>query len=124
MTPPDDQRLLEIRNLKVQFALEEGTVRAVDGMNLVVHRGQTVGVVGESGCGKSVTAQALLRIVPKPGEIVAGELLYYRPTGSDGENLHVTDLVGLPANGDEMRDIRGNEIVMVFQEPMSSLAPV
>ena len=124
MTSQDDQRLLEIRNLKVQFALEEGTVRAVDGMNLVINRGQTVGVVGESGCGKSVTAQALLRIVPKPGEIVEGELLYYRPTGGEGENLHVTDLVGLSANGDEMRDIRGNEVVMVFQEPMSSLAPV
>ena len=124
MTPQDDQRLLEIRNLKVQFALEEGTVRAVDGMNLAINRGQTVGVVGESGCGKSVTAQALLRIVPKPGEIVDGELLYYRPTDGDGDNLHVTDLAGLPANGDEMRDIRGNEIVMVFQEPMSSLAPV
>ena len=124
MTPQDDQRLLEIRNLKVQFALEEGTVRAVDGMNLAIDRGQTVGVVGESGCGKSVTAQALLRIVPKPGEIVEGELLYYRPTDGDGGHLHVTDLAGLPANGDEMRDIRGNEIVMVFQEPMSSLAPV
>jgi len=124
MTQTERPRLLEIRNLKVQFSLEEGTVRAVDGMNLMIQRGQTVGVVGESGCGKSVTAQAVLRIVPAPGDIVEGEILYHRPRKGDETQLEATDLAQLPANGNEMRDIRGNEIVMVFQEPMSSLAPV
>lgn len=119
MTPADADVLLDIRNLKVQFALEEGVVHAVDGMDLTVRRGQTVGIVGESGCGKSVTAQAILRIVPKPGAIVDGQIMYYRPPAGAGQ-----DLAGLPANGAAMRALRGNEIVMVFQEPMSSLAPV
>ncbi len=119
MMPTDADVLLDIRNLKVQFALEEGIVHAVDGLDLTVRRGQTVGIVGESGCGKSVTAQAILRIVPKPGAIVEGRIVYYRPSAGEGQ-----DLASLPANGAAMRALRGNEIVMVFQEPMSSLAPV
>ena len=119
MMPADADALLDIRNLKVQFALEEGIVHAVDGLDLTVRRGQTVGIVGESGCGKSVTAQAILRIVPKPGAITEGRITYYRPQAGEGQ-----DLARLPANGAAMRALRGNEIVMVFQEPMSSLAPV
>jgi ABC-type dipeptide/oligopeptide/nickel transport system ATPase component len=80
--------LLEVNNLQTQFALDEGTVRAVDGVSYKLYRGRTLGIVGESGCGKSVTAQSILRIVPRPGKIVGGEILYHRrhaaalPTGS------------------------------------------
>jgi len=112
--------LLEIKNLKTHFFLDEGIVRAVDGVDFAIRRGQTLGVVGESGCGKSVTAQTILRIVPEPGRITEGEIHYHRPL-SEG---NVINLANLKPNGREMRDIRGNEIVMVFQEPMSSLAPV
>lgn len=124
MTAQADRKLLEISNLKVHFTLDEGIVQAVDGMDLVVHRGQTVGIVGESGCGKSVTAQAVLRIVPTPGAIVEGEIFYYRSRNGPGTDTAQLDLASLSANSTDMRNIRGNEIVMVFQEPMSSLAPV
>ena len=125
MNQPDSEVLLEIQNLKVQFPLEEGTVHAVNGLDLVVRRGQAVGIVGESGCGKSVTAQAIMRIIPKPGDIASGQLYYHRRQNLDGRVQEDTrDLAQLDASGREMRDIRGNEIVMVFQEPMSSLAPV
>ncbi len=123
--PPNSDLLLEIQDLKVQFVLDEGIVHAVNGLDLAVYRGQAVGIVGESGCGKSVTAQAIMRIVPKPGDIVSGHLFYHRQQESNGRLVEDTrDLARLDANSKEMRDIRGNEIVMVFQEPMSSLAPV
>jgi oligopeptide/dipeptide ABC transporter ATP-binding protein len=119
--------LLEVQNLKTYFRLIEGTVRAVDGANFSIKRGQTVGIVGESGCGKSVTARSILRIVPNPGRIVEGEILYYRRLGgADGatEAQEVVSLTSLSADGREMRNIRGAEIAMVFQEPMTSLSPV
>lgn len=95
-------------------------------MDFAIRRGQTLGVVGESGCSKSVTAQAILRIVPAPDQIVDGEILYHRmiPEGNGQYQVQPIDLAQLKANDQKMRDIRGNEIVMVFQEPMSSLAPV
>lgn len=125
MDRPGSDVLLAIQGLKVQFPLEEGVVHAVNGLDLTVHRGQAVGIVGESGCGKSVSAQAILRIVPRPGDIVSGHLFYHRRrTSNGGVTTDTRDLAQLDANGREMRDIRGNEIVMVFQEPMSSLAPV
>ncbi|MEM7535786.1 MAG: ABC transporter ATP-binding protein [Chloroflexota bacterium] len=117
-----DEALLEVTNLKTHFFLEQGIVRAVDGVDFTINRGQTVGIVGESGCGKSITARSVLRIVAPPGRIVDGEMLFHR-MGSDGSE-EVIDLVQLDERGAEVRAIRGGEISMVFQEPMTSLSPV
>jgi peptide/nickel transport system ATP-binding protein len=116
--PPAPDLLLDVRDLRVQFPLDEGTVRAVDGVSYSLRRGRTLGVVGESGCGKTVTAQSILRIVPRPGQIVGGEILYYPPDGS------VVDLVTLDSRGERIRKIRGKEIAYIFQEPMAALSPV
>jgi oligopeptide/dipeptide ABC transporter ATP-binding protein len=113
--------LVEVNNLKTYFYLDEGTVRAVDGADFVIHRGETLGVVGESGCGKSVTARSILNIVPKPGKTVEGEILYHRQVKG---NVQTIDLTKMAPQSDEMRSIRGAEIAMVFQEPMTSLSPV
>jgi peptide/nickel transport system ATP-binding protein len=114
----DSGLLLRVENLKTQFHSREGTLRAVDGMSFDIHRGETVGIVGESGCGKSVTAQSIMRIVPSNGSIEEGRILY---CGGDGEPV---DLARLDPDGDRMRDIRGKEIAMIFQEPMTSFSPV
>ena len=115
--------LLEIKNLMTHFHLQEGIVRAVDGVSFDVRRGQTLGIIGESGCGKSVTAHSILRLVPSPpGNIVNGELLLYR--GESGENSGPVDLAQLDPRGAEIRSIRGAEISMVFQEPMTSFGPM
>jgi oligopeptide/dipeptide ABC transporter ATP-binding protein len=117
--------LLEVEDLKTHIFLDEGTVRAVDGCDFKIRRGETLGVVGESGCGKSITARSILRIVRKPGRIVDGKILWHRtPGGGDGAQPGVIDLTTLGEQSDEMRYIRGGEIAMVFQEPMSSLSPV
>ncbi|HME93521.1 MAG TPA: ABC transporter ATP-binding protein [Methylomirabilota bacterium] len=106
------ERLLDVKNLKTYFFTDEGVVRAVDGVDLYIEKGETLGVVGESGCGKSVTALSIMKLIPQPpGRIVEGEIIY------DGTNL-----VTLAAN--RMRKIRGKEISMIFQEPMTSLNPV
>jgi oligopeptide/dipeptide ABC transporter ATP-binding protein len=118
----DTNTVLEIKDLKTYFSLEDGTVKAVDGVSLELKRNQTLGLVGESGCGKSITATSIMRLVKSPpGKIVGGQILLHQ-----GQNGHhqVTDLVKLPANGSKMRDIRGGEIAMVFQEPMTSLNPL
>jgi oligopeptide/dipeptide ABC transporter ATP-binding protein len=109
--------LVELHDLRVHFELDEGTVKAVDGADLAVRRGRTLGVVGESGCGKSMTARAILRIVGKPGRIVGGEILYHR-------NGATVDLARLDPTGPEIRSIRGAEIAMIFQEPMTSFSPI
>ena len=115
--------LLEIKNLMTHFHLQEGIVRAVDGVSFDVRRGQTLGIIGESGCGKSVTAHSILRLVPSPpGNIVNGEILLYR--GENGENSGLVDLAQLDPRGAEIRAIRGAEISMVFQEPMTSFGPM
>jgi peptide/nickel transport system ATP-binding protein len=118
-----DRPLLSVRNLKTYFAQDEGTVRAVDGVSFDMAHGATLGIVGESGCGKSVTARSILRIVDRPGRIVDGEIHFRRPatTGSAGQ---IVDLAKLDPNGHEMRSIRGAEIALIFQEPMSSFSPV
>ena len=104
--------LLDIRGLRTQFFTDDGLARAVDGVSYSLEKGETVGVVGESGCGKSVTALSVLRLIPDPpGKIVDGEIIF------EG-----TDLLGLSAA--DMRRIRGNDISMIFQEPMTSLNPV
>ncbi|MBI2461858.1 MAG: ABC transporter ATP-binding protein, partial [Candidatus Rokubacteria bacterium] len=106
------ERLLEVRNLKTYFFTDEGAVRAVDGVDLHIDKGETLGVVGESGCGKTVTALSIMRLIPQPpGRIVAGEVLWM------GRNL-------LELSPAQMRRVRGKEISMIFQEPMPSLNPV
>ncbi len=122
-----EEALLEINNLKTHFHLQEGIVRAVDGVTFSVRRGRTLGIIGESGCGKSVTAHSILRLVPSPpGNIVDGEILLHRRDGEQsGSRLEEhTDLAGLDARGAEIRAIRGGEISMVFQEPMTSFGPM
>jgi len=118
--------LLQVRDLKVQFPLDEGTVRAVDGVSFDVHPGQVVGIVGESGCGKSVTMKAILRIIEPPGRITDGEILYSKPV--DDPNRHATadviDIAQLSASGEKMKSIRGAEIALIPQEPMASFSPV
>ncbi len=120
-----DQLLIAIKNLKTYFFLDEGTVRALDGVDFDIWRGQTIGVVGESGCGKSVTARSILRIVPRPGRIVDGTITFYRRLHDNGAGqIEEIDLTKLDPTGPEMRNIRGAEIALVPQEPMASLSPV
>jgi peptide/nickel transport system ATP-binding protein len=122
-----DQTLIQIKDLKTHFFLDEGTVRAVDGVSFEVKRGRVLGVVGESGCGKSVMARSILRIVPPPGKIVEGQILFHREPSSDngqGQLSEIVDLATLNSQGQEIRNIRGGEISMIFQEPMTSLSPV
>jgi peptide/nickel transport system ATP-binding protein len=121
-----DQPILSVRNLKTFFFMDEGMAKAVDGVSFDVRPGQVVGIVGESGCGKSVTIKSVLRIVQKPGRIVGGEILFRRrgANGSGGRGAAVVDLVGLDAHGKEMRAIRGSEIALIPQEPMAALSPV
>ena len=114
------EKLLEIRNLKTHFFSQEGVVRAVDGVSFSVHRGRNLGILGESGCGKSVLAQSILRLIGSNGQIVEGEILLNRDQDRRGQ----VDLVKLDPEGREMREIRGREIAMIFQEPMTSLSPV
>ncbi len=103
--------LLELHNLTTIFPLKRGVVQAVTGVDLTLHRGEILGLVGESGCGKSMTMLSILRLVPYPGRIVDGKVLYR------GENL-------LDKPTSEMRQIRGQEIAMIFQDPMTTLNPV
>ncbi len=105
------EKLLEVRNLRTVFHTEEGEMPAVDGVSFRLDSGEVLAIVGESGCGKSVTSLSILKLIPSPGEIVAGEILY------KGEDL-------LKKNTKEMNQIRGEEISMIFQEPMTSLNPV
>jgi len=115
--------LLQVKNLKTHFFLYEGVVKAVDGVTFDIRRGRTLGVIGESGCGKSVTAQSVMRLVPEPpGKVVEGQMLLHRPNG-DG-STEIIDLAALDAKGSEMRAVRWKEISMIFQEPMTSLSPV
>ncbi len=112
MTQATDEKILEVKSLQTSFFTEEGEVKAVDDVSFDVYRGKTLGIVGESGCGKSVTSLSIMRLIPSPpGKIVSGQILYR------GKDLLKLDL-------SEMRKIRGNEISMIFQEPMTSLNPV
>jgi peptide/nickel transport system ATP-binding protein len=119
------ETLLSVRNLKTYFYQDEGTVLAVDGVSFDLQHSATLGVVGESGCGKSVTARSILRIVDRPGKIVDGEIRFRRSQKNGGATKEdVVDLAKLEPNSTEMRAIRGAEIALVFQEPMSSFSPV
>ena len=115
--------LLSVRDLKTYFYQDEGVVHAVDGVSFDVMPGVTLGIVGESGCGKSVTARSILRIVDRPGRIIDGAIRFRRPQANGGAG-QVVDLAKLDPNGSEMRAIRGAEIALIFQEPMSSFSPV
>jgi oligopeptide/dipeptide ABC transporter ATP-binding protein len=115
--------ILSVRDLRTYFFSEEGVVKAVDGASFDLHPGRTLGIVGESGCGKSVTARSILRIVERPGRIVSGEIHVRRP-GVDGRPEESVDVVRLDSGGREMRQVRGGEIGLVFQEPMTSFSPV
>ncbi len=106
------KNLVEIKNLKTYFYTEDGVVKAVDDVSFNIKKGEIIGVVGESGCGKSVTAMSIMRLIPSPpGKIVGGEILF-----EDKKILELKD--------DEMRAIRGNDIAVIFQEPMTSLNPI
>ncbi len=118
-----DGKLLSVRNLKTHFSQDEGLVKAVDGVSFDMAPGATLGIVGESGCGKSVTARSILRIVDRPGRIVDGEIWFRRPPVNGGP-ARTVNLAQLEPNGQEMRAIRGAEIALIFQEPMSSFSPV
>ncbi|MCJ7782236.1 MAG: ATP-binding cassette domain-containing protein, partial [Acidimicrobiia bacterium] len=104
-------RLLEIRGLKTHFDTRQGVVKAVDEVSLTVNRGEVLGLVGESGCGKSVTSLSIMGLIPHPGEVVAGEILF------DGQNI-------LDMKEDQLRRLRGEHISMIFQQPGSALNPV
>jgi oligopeptide/dipeptide ABC transporter ATP-binding protein len=116
----DTNTILEINNLKTYFFLESCTVRAVDGVNLKLDRNTTLGLVGESGCGKSVAALSIMRLIQSPpGKIVEGQILFRHNGGQK-----IVDIASLDSRGSTMRNIRGGEIAMVFQEPMTSLNPL
>ena len=104
-------KLLEVKNLKTYFYTEEGVVKAVEGVDFEIYPGETLGIVGESGCGKTVTSLSIIRLLDLPGQIIGGEILYGKQ-----------DLTKLSQK--EMMKIRGNRISMIFQEPMTSLNPV
>src|SRR5512137_2977595 len=107
----DNKPLLEVKNLKTYFYTEDGVVRAVDGVNFEVYPGEVLGLVGESGCGKSVTSLSIMRLIAPPGKITEGEILL------DGKNL-------LKLSEDEMTKVRGDRISMIFQQPQTALNPV
>jgi peptide/nickel transport system ATP-binding protein len=113
--------VLELKGLKTQFSTDDGLVRAVDGVDLDIRRGETLAVVGESGCGKSIMARSILRLVDKPGRIVAGSVNVPPPNGKPA-NGALIDL--LKADKRVVRSVRGKRIAMVFQEPMASLSLV
>ena len=108
----DQELLLQVKDLKTHFYTEAGVVKAVDGVDLEIHKGETLGVVGESGSGKSITAMSIMRLIPEPpGKIVSGQVIF------NGKDL-------IKASESEMMKIRGNDIAMIFQDPMTSLNPV
>ncbi len=114
----NNNKLIELRDLKTYFYTEDGVVKAVDGVSFSIERQKTLGVVGESGCGKSVTALSIMGLIPMPpGKILEGSIIYHR----NGQEVELTKL---DPKGKQYREIRGNEIAMIFQEPMTSLNPV
>ena len=112
------QPVIEVKDLSVHFAVDEGTLKAVDHASFAIEEQQMFGLIGESGCGKTVTAQSLMRLVPTPGRIVNGQINYLTEHG------YQIDLAEMDPAGSEIRRIRGKEIAMIFQEPMSSLSPI
>ena len=117
----DDEPILSVRDLKSYFHTDEGVVKAVDGISFDIYPGKTLGIVGESGCGKSTVGRALLQILDKPGLVEDGEILLRRGDSAGGG---VVDIARQHPNSRTMRNIRGEDIALVFQEPMTSFSPV
>ena len=109
--------LLEVKNLHTYFELEEGTLKAVNGVSFSISKNRTLGIVGESGCGKSVTARSIMRITAKKTSRIDGQILLHSDRG-------LVDIAKLDEDGEQMRDLRGKEIAMIFQEPMTAFSPV
>jgi oligopeptide/dipeptide ABC transporter ATP-binding protein len=124
MTKTNNDLLIEVNNLEVHFNLLEGTVRALNGVSFEIRQGRSLGVIGESGCGKSVTAQAIMRIVPTPPAKVIGGTIQMHLPGPNGGPAETVDILGLNATGAKMRSIRWKQVAMIFQEPMTSFSPV
>lgn len=118
----DRQVLMDVRNLKASFDVREGTVRAVDGVDLLIHRGESLGIVGESGSGKSITARCMMRIADVPEKNLSGNIFYHRQGPKVGNDP--LDLLAIDTESATMRSIRGAEIGMIFQEPMTAFSPV
>lgn len=114
----NNKHILDIKNLKVSFFTEEGEVRAVNNVNFSIPNGKVMALVGESGCGKSVTSYSILRLIQKPGKIMNGEIIFYP------ENKNSFDILKLKEKSDELYKLRGGSISMIFQEPMTALSPV
>lgn len=110
--------LLEVIDLKTYFHTEQGFIKAVNGVSFTLMRGESLGIVGESGCGKTITALSIMQLISPPGEISGGKINYYK------NGNKVIDIASLEPHGSKIRSIRGNEIAMIFQEPMTSLNPV
>jgi oligopeptide/dipeptide ABC transporter ATP-binding protein len=120
--PLNTDELIRISNLKVTFPLDEGTVQALDGIDISIKKGKVIGVVGESGCGKSITARSIIRIIPPPGKIDEGQILLATKLGSPDGQEHIVDLAQIDPDSDLMHQIRWGEISMIFQEPMTSFS--
>ena len=116
------QDLLSVEDVKIYFPTDEGLVRAVDGVSFNVNQGKTLGIVGESGCGKSTIGRAILGITDRPGYVAEGSIRWRREDGRDGPR--VIDITSQSANSSTMRAIRGADIALIFQEPMTSFSPV
>ncbi|RHP35558.1 ABC transporter ATP-binding protein [Lachnotalea sp. AF33-28] len=115
------EKVLEVKNLRTYYFTYEGVLKAVDNISYSIGQGQTLGIIGESGCGKSAASNSILRIVPPPGRIVGGQILLYDPKRPKEPPV---DLVKMDPKGKEIREIRGSRISMIFQEPMTSLSPL
>ncbi|WP_162993979.1 ABC transporter ATP-binding protein, partial [Halalkalicoccus subterraneus] len=128
----NEEPLLKVENLKTQFFTEDGTVRAVDGISFEVYEGELVGLVGESGAGKSVAAMSIMRLIDSPGVIVDGEVTfkgetligYEETTGEPGEPPELVEREGMLTEEQMRTQVRGREIAIIFQDPMESLNPV
>ena len=122
MTEKTHDPLVTVKDLHVEFDVRDGIVHSVDGASFNIYRGQTLGIIGESGCGKSITAKAIMNMVPKPGKM-RGEITFYQKS-EDGQIIDQVRLDQTDPDGEIIRKIRGGHIAMIFQEPMSSLTPV
>ena len=121
MVTTEQKQILSVKDLQIYFNTDEGTVRAVDGVNFEIAQGKTLGVVGESGCGKSTVGRALLQILDRNGRINGGEINWVRGSGEEEETVNIAKQ---SRNSSIMRSIRGDDIALVFQEPMTSFSPV
>ena len=118
----DREPFLSVVDLKAHYLTADGTVKAVDGVSFEIYPGQTLGIVGESGCGKTTVGRSILQVLDTPGEIVDGEVLWRRQP-EDGED-YIVDVAWEQRDSQEMRSIRGNEVALIFQEPMASFSPI